>query len=356
MSAPEDTQPDGPDGVSLSQETMQLGQDAPDAPDDVLKEPQPCKRPAAAKSSSLMKRPASQAAESSKPKAAKSAPKPKAAKSAPKPQAKVKGEPKPKPLGKKQKLAAVFAGEPASAAPADPSIPEEEVEIAEGAEESRDRSKAARFFQLMRGGSLPEAVLSEWQKSGTRKAQSALINNLFEKVGGRLQVKADFVRPATYQQTKTVERTETATDRQSGFGKTVFMRMYRFDTDDDLQAAIDAGDVMTFTTNGKTMYAVVNVELNTSAKKNNAETMASDVLELSAETGSIFDSIWSKLSPDVNDADSGASLAIKDADHKFGPDELQKVRPRLSVAINAMDKLLKETRKCASQITTKDDP
>ncbi|CAJ1334195.1 unnamed protein product, partial [Effrenium voratum] len=49
-------------------------------------------------------------------------------------------------------------------------------------------------------------------------------------------------------------------------------------------------------------------------------------------------------------------LAIKDADHKFGPDELQKVRPRLSVAINAMDKLLKETRKCASQITTKDDP
>ena len=201
MSAPEDTQPDGPDGVSLSQETMQLGQDAPD---DVLKEPQPCKRPAAAKSSSLMKRPASQAAESSKPKAAKSAPKPKAAKSAPKPQAKVKGEPKPKPLGKKQKLAAVFAGEPASAAPADPSIPEEEVEIAEGAEESRDRSKAARFFQLMRGGSLPEAVLSEWQKSGTRKAQSALINNLFEKVGGRLQVKADFVRPATYQQTKSL--------------------------------------------------------------------------------------------------------------------------------------------------------
>ena len=152
MSAPEDTQPDGPDGVS-------------DAPDDVLKEPQPCKRPAAAKSSSLMKRPASQAAESSKPKAAKSAPKPKAAKSAPKPQAKVKGEPKPKPLTKKQKLAAVFAGEPASAAPADPSIPEEEVEIAEGAEESRDRSKAARFFQLMQGGSLPEAVLSEWQKS-----------------------------------------------------------------------------------------------------------------------------------------------------------------------------------------------
>ena len=85
------------------------------------------------------------------------------------------------------------------------------------------------------------------------------------------------------------------------------MRMYRFDTDDDLQAAIDAGDVMTFTTNGKTMHAVVNVELNTSAKKNNAETMASDVLELSAETSSIFDSIWSKLSPDVNDADSGAS-------------------------------------------------
>ena len=102
----------------------------------------------------------------------------------------MKGEPKPKPLG-----AAVFAGEPASAAPADPSIPEKEVEIAEG-------SKAARFFQLMQGGSPPEAVLSEWQKSGTRKAQSALINNLFEKVGGRLQVKADFVRPATYQQTK----------------------------------------------------------------------------------------------------------------------------------------------------------
>ena len=69
------------------------------------------------------------------------------------------------------------------------------------------------------------------------------------------------------------------------------MRMYRFDTDDDLQAAIDAGDVMTFTTNGKTMYAVVNVELNTSAKKNNAETMASDVLGALSRFG-----LWSALS------------------------------------------------------------
>ena len=63
-------------------------------------------------------------------------------------------------------------------------------------EQRKDRSKNKKFMLMLHGGGLPEFVTAEWQrtltlKTGKLDAQRKLINTVFQKKDGKLQVRLD---------------------------------------------------------------------------------------------------------------------------------------------------------------------
>lgn len=96
-------------------------------------------------------------------------------------------------------------------------------------------------------------------------------------------VRDDFVVPHSYKQSRTMSRETKAHNESSGFGKMLFMKKQSL-TEQELQMALANGQAKSWSHDGMTLYAAVNVTYSSSARKNNEEQL-SNQNELDAEGG-----------------------------------------------------------------------
>ena len=176
---------------------------------------------------------------------------------------------------------------------------EEEDEGADDAEnEVRDRSKSNRFFTMLNAGGLPEAVLSAWQNAGTRKKQTAIINGVFLKQGGKLIIDPNFLAASTYQKDRSTERIDSAADSQSGFGRLIFCKQNNL-TEEELEECVRTGEVRKFKSGNIWLYSAVNVKIQSEVKKAVKETLGGQVVELEEDAGAAFAAVFDKMTPEV---------------------------------------------------------
>ena len=174
-----------------------------------------------------------------------------------------------------------------------------ETDPEEEPDKSRDRSKSNKFFVMMKRGDLPHAVLQAWNEASSRTKQTELINSLFVKQGRNYVVDPNYELPSTYRKTRETERTDSAKDSQSGFGKMIFCRKYGL-TEEDLEQCVASGEVRAFKSGGVTLYAAVNVQMESGVNKKTKEELGMDEKQLNAETSKAFMSVFENLEPTVN--------------------------------------------------------
>ena len=176
---------------------------------------------------------------------------------------------------------------------------EEDEELEEDENTSRDRSKSNKFFSMMRSGGLPHAVLEAWQNADSREKQTALINQVFVKAGGKLVIKENFELPSSYRKDRVTERADTATDAQSGYGRTIFKRKMNL-TDEDLDECVRTGEVRCFKSGDVWLYAAVNVQMTSGVSKKSVENLQGKEVALAPEAARAFANIFSSMEPEVN--------------------------------------------------------
>lgn len=179
-------------------------------------------------------------------------------------------------------------------------VEDDEVEPPEDdpADSARDRSKSKKFFGMLKRGSLPEAAKEAWGKCANRKEMTAMINTLFKSDGKHLVIQERFALPKSYMMEKEMAKKEKAREQQEGYGKTIFMRKNQL-TEEDLQACMDSGEVVSWRSGGLTLYAATNQTFSQEASKISKEKMASDVINLDANTGRAFAACFDMMQPEV---------------------------------------------------------
>jgi hypothetical protein len=85
-------------------------------------------------------------------------------------------------------------------------------------------------------------------------------------------VNSHFNNTDSYKKTRETERVDTAKDSPSGFGKTIFCRKYGL-PQEDLEACVASGEVRAFTSGDVTLYAAVNVQMESGVNKKTKETL-----------------------------------------------------------------------------------
>ena len=176
---------------------------------------------------------------------------------------------------------------------------EDEEEEEDELEETRDRSKSARFFTMLSQGGLPEAVLSAWQGAGSRKKQTEIINGIFLKKGGKFVIDPDFVLPTHYQKDKSTERIDSAKDSQSGFGRLIFCRKHNL-SPEDLDECVRSGEVRQFKSGDIWLYSAVNVTMESEVKKSTKESLLGAQKDLTEEAATAFTAVFDRMVPEVN--------------------------------------------------------
>ena len=172
-------------------------------------------------------------------------------------------------------------------------------EIAEVEGEGRDRSKANKFYNMIKKGGLPEAVMHAWHKCGTRKEQTKLINNVFVMdKKGKYVLNEGFELPGSYAKDRTTERTDLAKDSQSGYGKTIFMRQYQLSAD-DLEECVRNGEVRKFKSGDIWLYSAVNAVNESAVAKKTAEHLKGQEQELNEEAARAFTAVFDRMQPEV---------------------------------------------------------
>lgn len=189
-------------------------------------------------------------------------------------------------------------------------VEDDEVDPGPEVEEGRDRSKSKKFFQMLRKGSLPEAAKEAWGKCANRKEQTQMINTLYKSDGKNLIVQDRFALPKSYVLEKEMEKKERALERQEGYGKTIFMRKNAL-SEDDLQACLDAGEVVSWKSGDLTLFAATNQTFSQEASKTSKEKMASDKISLDKTTGRAFASAFEMLSPEVQSSHHRSLKGLK---------------------------------------------
>lgn len=171
-------------------------------------------------------------------------------------------------------------------------------EPAEGEPSSRDRSKSNKFFSMMRSGGLPEAALAALKTADSRDKQTELINQVFVKSGSKLAANDNFELPNSYRKDRIMERADTATDAQSGFGRTIFKRKMNLN-DGDLDECVRTGEVRYFKSGDVWLYAAVNVQISSGNSKKSVENLKGKEVDLAPEAAAAFASIFTSMEPEV---------------------------------------------------------
>lgn len=176
--------------------------------------------------------------------------------------------------------------------------PREEDPMDDEDNETRDRSKSVRFFNMMRKSELFQAVLEAWQASDSRMKQTRLINGLFVKQGKNYVINSKFELPTKYEKNRETSRTDKAMDAQSGYGKTIFMKMMNL-TWEELENCLKTGEVRSFESGGVALYAAVNVVNESSVAKTTTERLGMEEVEMDAAASKAFLKVFENVEPEV---------------------------------------------------------
>eukprot|EP00438_Fugacium_kawagutii_P008780 Skav235595 [mRNA] locus=scaffold3336:10446:11744:+ [translate_table: standard] len=244
--------------------------------------------------------------------------------------------------------------------------PDSQEEGDEGADEGRNRSKAQKFFAMLKSNSLPQAVMDMWSTTHGREKQTNLINDLFEKKGRNYQIKADYMVPKVYASNLSTEREDKAKDQQSGYGKTIFKRKYNL-SDSDLDEAVRGGEVRCFKSGSVWLYAAVNVLVESGVTKKFQENLGTEPVDIGEEAGLAFAKAFHQMVPEVNLQNPSSSarpvtsgpappLAIRDAPDAIleGP-ALEKAKESCKNGKKAMEKLMRDCKTLVGNLPNKDD-
>ena len=136
-------------------------------------------------------------------------------------------------------------------------------------ENTKNRSKNAKFLKMLKDSSLPDWLVQEWEKaskltSGKREKQREIVNNCLDHQGGRLVLNVD--KPMFQQMSASYKQTLTR-DKEKSLPRRLLQGKFNL-SDDAFEEALLEGDVVEVEMKGgKTGYMFQSMEHETERGK-----------------------------------------------------------------------------------------
>ena len=167
-------------------------------------------------------------------------------------------------------------------------------------DDKRDRVKSRKFSEMLKKGTVPALVLDAYHQCTSRQDQTRLINTVFaKKADGKYVLQDNFTTPVGYKLDRSLEKEEKAVDNMNGFGRLIFRKKYDM-TDEELDASVARGEVVTWSHGGLQLFAATNIKFSTSASRTTKEQMFGKEVEFDEKMGQEFMKIFDGMLPQVS--------------------------------------------------------
>ena len=214
-------------------------------------------------------------------------------------------------------------------------------------ENTKNRSKNAKFLKMLKDSSLPDWLVQEWNKaskltSGRREKQREIVNNCLDHRGGRLVLNVD--KPMFHQMSASYQQTLTR-EKEKSLPRRLLQGMFNM-SDEAFEQALLEGDVVPVQlADGKTQYSFQTMEHETERGKR-TESSVKEQAEGDKKKKLFFEEgvkNWAiglfEKSKDKAIGEKGPGLlALKDRQAPLSEAQWQQAQSQLKPAQDAFDK------------------
>ena len=214
-------------------------------------------------------------------------------------------------------------------------------------ENTKNRSKNAKFLKMLKDSSLPDWLVQEWEKaskltSGKREKQREIVNNCLDHQGGRLVLNVD--KPMFQQMSASYKQTLTR-DKEKSLPRRLLQGKFNL-TDEAFEEALQEGDVVEVKMKGgKTGYMFQSMEHETERGKR-AESSVVEQVEGNKKKKLFFEEgvknwaigLFEKSKDKAIGEKRPGLLALKDRQAPLSEAQWQQAQSQLKPAQDAFEK------------------